>query len=126
MKTRVLNPRTPGFKRYGKLTIYPKWIESFETFLKHMGPRPKGKTLDRIDTRKGYVPGNVRWATLKQQQRNCVNRRRFTFRGKTLMLVEWGEELSMPWRILHDRLRNGWTVREAFTIPLGPRAKRSG
>lgn len=46
---------------------------SFEQFLECVGPRPKGKTLDRIDPYGHYEPGNVRWATPKEQQ---ANRRR--------------------------------------------------
>jgi hypothetical protein len=52
--------------------VYFDWIGEggFIRFLGHVGKRPKGKTLDRIDPRKGYEPGNVRWATVKMQARN--------------------------------------------------------
>jgi hypothetical protein len=36
------------------------------------GPIPPGQSIDRIDGRRGYEPGNLRYATLKQQ---IVNRR---------------------------------------------------
>jgi hypothetical protein len=45
-------------------------FESFEQFYVELGPRPDGCSLDRIDTLGHYEPGNVRWATTKQQAQN--------------------------------------------------------
>ena len=35
-----------------------------------LGPKPKGYTLDRIDNDKGYIRGNMRWASKKEQTLN--------------------------------------------------------
>lgn len=72
MITRCRNSNAKDFKRYGAVGIgvCQEWADSFEAFFNHMGPRPKGTTLDRIDNSKGYEPGNCRWGTLKQQARN--------------------------------------------------------
>ncbi len=49
----------------------PEWVKSFKEFFSHIGPKPSPElTLDRIDNKKGYEPGNVWWATRKQQSRN--------------------------------------------------------
>lgn len=55
---------------YYKLEVHPDWLDFF-TFLDYIGRKPSGKhTLDRIDNSKGYIPGNVRWATKTEQQLN--------------------------------------------------------
>lgn len=72
MKQRCLNPNAPDFKRYGGrgIKIHPGWVHSFETFLKDMGLRPIGKTLDRIDNGGNYTPKNCQWSTPEEQARN--------------------------------------------------------
>ncbi len=75
MKERCLNPRCKDYPRWGGsgVTVCAEWAESFEAFLAHVGLRPQGTTLDRIDNAHGYEPGNVRWATSEQQATNRRN-----------------------------------------------------
>lgn len=51
---------------------------SYEEFLAELGPRPEGKSLDRIDPLGHYEPGNVRWATVLEQARNRNPRHTWT------------------------------------------------
>jgi len=73
MKERCLNPNVPNYPRYGGrgVTIHQPWVDSYETFLADVGERPGyDYSIDRIDNTGDYVPGNVRWATRSEQQRN--------------------------------------------------------
>lgn len=74
MITRCTNSNTAGWKHYGGrgIRVCDRWRgrEGFERFLVDVGVRPTGKTLDRIDVNGHYEPGNVRWASAKQQARN--------------------------------------------------------
>lgn len=65
---------SPKYKKSYKdrgITVCDEWAQSYETFLDHVGRRPtSAHSLDRINNDLGYEPGNVRWATAKQQANN--------------------------------------------------------
>ena len=60
------------FKDYGGrgITICPEWLASFESFVSDLGIRPSSTTLDRINTNGNYEPGNCKWSTPTEQNRN--------------------------------------------------------
>ena len=74
MLTRCYCPNTLHFARYGGrgIQVCERWRNSFEAFLEDVGYKPAPDlTLDRWPDNDGnYEPGNVRWATWKQQGNN--------------------------------------------------------
>jgi hypothetical protein len=124
MKERCTNPNNNHFKDYGGrgITVCERWLK-FENFYADMGPRPAPKhELDRYPNQKGnYEPGNVRWATRKQQMRNRRNNRLVEFQGETRCMVEWSEIKKIPADIIRCRIRLGWTVERALGSPYSPR-----
>lgn len=71
---RCTNPNHPYYADYGGrgVTVCDRWRgeDGFANFLADVSERPPGKTLDRIDVDGDYEPGNVRWATLREQRWN--------------------------------------------------------
>lgn len=73
MKARCSDNRRHNAHRYvGRgITVCERWDNSFESFLKDVGPAPTPKhSLGRINNDKNYQPGNCRWETPKQQAAN--------------------------------------------------------
>lgn len=73
MKQRCLNPNSIRYERWGGrgIKICPQWLNSFETFYADVGERPSPiHSIDRINNDGNYEPGNVRWATHKEQRNN--------------------------------------------------------
>lgn len=83
MRNRCYNKHYPGFKNWGGrgIIVCDEWKENFQLFyeyvskLEHYGE--PGRSLDRIDNDGNYEPGNVRWATRKEQtmNRRCMKKR---------------------------------------------------
>jgi hypothetical protein len=59
-----------------------------EYMLATCGPIPPGKTIDRIDPRKGYEAGNLRYATRTEQTANRILKTRNQWQLRPLSNVE--------------------------------------
>lgn len=116
---------TPAYKKNyldKGITIHAPWVEDFTVFLAAVGRRPSPKhSLDRFPNPNGnYEPGNVRWATAKEQARNKTNNRHLTFNGETHIACEWAEILGINIKCFTERLRRWGECDRLFAV-----AKRS-
>lgn len=88
MKSRCHNPSNPSYKDYGGrgITVCDEWRKSFTSFYDYVSKlehfNEPGRSLDRIDNDKGYFPGNVRWATAKEQANNKRKRKKCVKNGE--------------------------------------------
>lgn len=105
MIERCTNEKNVSYKDYGGrgIKVCERWL-SFENFYKDMGDRPPGMSLDRIDNKKGYEPGNCKWSTPKEQQNNRRNSRRYIFNGVEYTSLELSEITGIGYHALRKKL----------------------
>ncbi len=130
IRNRCLDPNNEAYPQYGGrgITVFVEWVESFEVFFAAVGSRPSDKhSIDRFPNNNGnYEPGNVRWATSVQQNRNRRDNLLVEYNGQTKCLKQWCEELRLPYRLILERLRRSkWSVEKSFTFPLCVRCDNS-
>jgi hypothetical protein len=107
-----------GYSNYGAagIALCKEWHRNPRAFIDYVKLLPDwspDKTLDRIDNSRGYEPGNLRWATPKEQAYN----RRDTIK------VEWNNE-KLSFKTFVERYtdlsnsqalalwRKGWTLQQ--------------
>ena len=115
-----MKSRVKYFPSYRGITVEPAWLgpDGYVAFLGHVGRRPSpAHQLDRIDVFGNYVPGNVRWATRKEQMRNIRRNRIIEIDGKRLCLEDWAELVGIDVATIHGRLRRGWDATRAVYTP---------
>lgn len=117
MHARCYDSRHKHYPRYGGrgIRVCEAW-HSFEPFFADMGHRPTTKhSLDRIDNDGNYEPGNCRWATNSEQQRNRSSTRMIEFGGRRLSMAAWAEQTGLKLSTLCFRLAHGWSIERALT-----------
>lgn len=127
IKEYCYNENNTHYADYGGrgIEMCPTWRDSFEAFAADVGRPPfEGAELDRYPNNDGnYEPGNVRWATKKQQANNRRSNRLLEWEGQIKTVQEWGEHLGIDPQKIRNRLRRGWAVPEVFSLEDNRRKK---
>lgn len=119
-KKRCSNPDDAAFKDYGGrgIRMCEEWANSFEAFFRDMGPRPKGRSLDRIDVNGHYEPSNCRWATRREQHNNMRTSRYVVVGSERLTVAEASRRAGMAAYVVYSRLKLGWSIERALSDPV--------
>lgn len=88
------------------ITVCRRW-QKFSNFLRDMGRRPKGCSIDRIDNSKGYSPGNCRWATREQQANNTSRNVYVEADGQPMTLSQLARRYGLSVQTVIGRYRRG-------------------
>jgi len=147
----------PQYKDYGGrgITVAAVFtgLDGFERFIAEVGPKPDPVlTLERLENKLGYAPGNLAWVSRSQQQKTCrprtvrvvdlgwgvlryrkVDKRgRHTFCFSPLIglgdklqtLQDWSFELGLAASTIRQRIQRGWPVEQVLSsILFDPRGK---
>jgi hypothetical protein len=104
IKGRCNNSANARYSDYGGRGIQMIFT-SFDEFLADIGPRPTPQhSIDRIDNEGHYGPGNVRWATAKDQANNKRNNRRIILDGHSLTLAQAATAMGLSYGAAKQRL----------------------
>lgn len=121
IKNRCYNENVVGYENYGGrgITMCDEWKNSFPNFRDwaYENGYDETLTIDRIDVNGNYEPSNCRWATTAEQNRNKSDNVYVTYDGETKIATDWARLLGMSVNTLLRRIRDGWTVEQALTIP---------
>lgn len=120
MKERCSNPHCKSYARYGAngIRVCEEWESSFENFREwaYSTGYMDGMTIDRIDNSKGYSPGNCRWATTAEQNRNYSRNHMVTYHGKTQCIADWEQETGINRATILYRIKAGKPLEKVFDV----------
>ena len=123
MKRRCYQKQNKRWNKYGGrgIKVCPEWLNNFQSFFdwSMANGYADNLTIDRIDLDGDYSPDNCRWADEFQQANNRSNNHYITYQGETKTMMEWSRDLNMNYSTLRKRIRDGWSVEEAFEKPVG-------
>lgn len=132
IKYRCFNPNSPAFRNYGGrgISIYDPWKDNYVAFrdyiLETLGPRPDGMSIDRVDNNKGYEPGNLKWSSDSEQNRNRRDRKLLRFNGREVTMAELSEISGVAFHTLYKRIESGMPPEQAaINIRIKPGKKRA-
>lgn len=118
MKERCYTKNVESYHRYGGrgITVCDRWHNSFKNFLKDMGERPAGHSIERIDNNGNYEPSNCRWATRQEQASNRRSNRNFTLNGETKTLKRWSDFYGRRYKTVWARVNVGYSIEKALGL----------
>lgn len=122
IKDRCYNVNCKEYSYYGGrgIKMHEAWLNDFPSFLEYIGRAPSVQhSLEREDNNKGYEPGNIKWATKREQARNRKTTVFVEYKGQQRKLIELSEEFGVEYRCLHARIfKLKWSAEKAVSEPV--------
>lgn len=128
MQKRCFDPKNQAYRYYGArgITVCERW-KSFRNFLLDMGRKPHPRfTIERENVDGGYEPSNCKWIARSEQGRNKRNSVFVTYAGRRMLLIDAIDDMGLSRGLVQNRLRAGWTLAQALSLPPLPSGRTRG
>ena len=129
LRRRCYDKNLPKYQSYWARWIKCLW-NNFEEFMEDMYESylehckiywEKNTTIDRIDNDWHYYKDNCEWSTLQKQARNRRSCRMYKWK----CIIEWCEELNLPYSTIRARInRWWWSIEKALNTPIKKSSKK--
>lgn len=116
MRGRCYKPKNKFYKDYGGrgIKVCDKW-HSFQNFFDDMiNGWEKGLQIGRIDNDGNYEPGNCRWESPTQQQRNKRNTAYIDTPDGVMKLADVADKYELTAGCIRYRIKAGWDTDSIF------------
>jgi hypothetical protein len=112
MRRRCTDPRDDSYNHYGArgISVCSEWFNSYDNFVRDMGLKPEHTTLERLNTEKGYEPGNCAWVSMREN----LNNRRNTVKVNGAPVTIIAESVNLKSDTLRNRVRKGVSIERIF------------
>lgn len=99
-KSRCFDAKCDKYSQYGGrgITMCSEWKNSFSVFIKDMGIKEKGLTLERIDVNGNYEKSNCKWVDRKEQAQNRRNTIYITYGEESITIREAATRLNIGYK----------------------------
>lgn len=119
MRNRCLNPNGNDYAYYGGrgITCCPEWA-TFAGFLRDMGARPPGMSLERKDVNLGYTKENCIWLLKGDQAKNTRKTVWFSIDGELICMKDACRKRGVSYSMVKHRvMKQGWDHERALSEP---------
>jgi len=118
IKQRCYNSKSWAYKWYGAkgkvMDDYYLGSDGLEHFVEDVGEIPEGMTVDRIDNSIGYMRGNLKLSTMKDQGNNKSNNIWLEYGDIKMTKANWAISLKVSDWFIQSRLKKGMEFPEIY------------
>lgn len=102
------NPKNRAYREKG-ITVCEEWEKSIGAFIKFAEENgyKEGLTIDRINSNKGYYPGNCRFVPMREQPLNTSRNVFLEVDGEVIMLSDLARKCNVTAEAIRKRIKRG-------------------